>query len=80
MRPVWQRQSKERAERFLLLFGLIEHDQELAPALQRQSREGAERDFWSFWGMVCRKRTSLEMHHFYNLDKKKNKTLYISKL
>ena len=34
-------QGKSR-ERFLVLFGLIKQDQELAPALQRQSKEGAE--------------------------------------
>ena len=43
-------------ERFLVLFGLIEQDQELAPALQRQAREGAERDSWSCLGMVSRNR------------------------
>ena len=37
-------------ERFLVLFGLIEQDQELAPALQRQSKEGAERDSWTCLG------------------------------
>ena len=37
-------------EKFLVLFGLIEQDQELAPALQRQSKEGAERDSYSCLG------------------------------
>ena len=31
-----------QGKRFLVLFGLIKQDQEVAPALQRQSREGAE--------------------------------------
>ena len=43
-------------ERFLILFGLIEQDQGLAPALQTQSSERAERDSWSCFGMVSRNR------------------------
>ena len=42
-------QGKSR-ERFPVLLGLIEQDQELALALQRQSRAGAERYSWSFFG------------------------------
>ena len=34
-------QGKSR-QRYLVLFGLIKQDQEVAPALQRQSREGAQ--------------------------------------
>ena len=36
-------QNKSR-DRFSVLFGLIEQDQELAPAMQTQSKEKAERD------------------------------------
>ena len=42
-------QGKSR-ERFLVLFELIEQDQELAAALQRESREEADRDSWSCLG------------------------------
>ena len=52
-------QSRSR-DRFRVLFGLIEQDPELGPALQRQSREGTERDSWFCLGMVSRNRTSLK--------------------
>ena len=48
-------QSKIR-ERFPVLFGLIEQDQELSPALQRQYGQGAEIDSWSCFGMFSRNR------------------------
>ena len=44
------RDSPGQKQRELVLFGLIEQDQELAPGLQKQSREGAERDSWSYLG------------------------------
>ena len=59
-------QSKIR-DRFLVLFGLIEQDQELAPALQRQSKEKAEGDSRYCLGMVSSNRTSLKCT-FYNLE------------
>ena len=42
----------------MVLFGFIEQNQQLAPALQRKSREYAEVAFWSCLGMINESRTS----------------------
>ena len=51
-----------------VLFGLIEQEQELTPALQRQSREGAERDSWSGLEIFSWKKTFLKSTFLYILE------------
>ena len=49
----------------------------IGPCLAETVQRGSRERFLVFLGMVSRKRTSLEMHHFYNLDKNKKIRYYI---